>query len=111
LIRTLIEQRAKYSSEISNPLVFLPLFLTSFAMYETLLYPLDTIKYLISLKNRKNIQINGSLGHDDYNKNLRKTLSNLSFKEYFKGLPIRMANSSCYVALSLMLGGMGNKFT
>lgn len=55
-------------------------------------------------KNRKNIQINGSLGHDDYNKTIRKTFKNLSFTNFFHGLPVRMANSACYVILSMLIG-------
>lgn len=54
------------------------------------------------------MQINGSLGHDDYNKNLRKTLKNITFASYFNGLPVRMANSACYVCLSILIGKIGN---
>lgn len=58
-------------------------------------------------KFRKNLQINGSLGHDDYNKSIRATIKNMNFSTYFNGLPIRMANSACYVALSFVLGRIG----
>lgn len=54
------------------------------------------------------MQINGSLGHDDYNKNIRRTVKNLNFSSYFNGLPIRMANSACYVFLSMLIGRIGN---
>jgi hypothetical protein len=54
------------------------------------------------------MQINGSLGHDDYNQTIRKTMKNMNFTNYFNGLPVRLASSACYVVLSLVLGQVGN---
>ncbi len=56
------------------------------------------------------MQVNGSLGHDDYNQTIRKTMKNMNFTNYFSGLPVRLANSACYVALSMILGRIGNEF-
>jgi len=70
--------------------------------------PFRYFKVKNNVKCRKNIQINGSLGHDDYNKNIRKTVKNLNFSNFFNGLPIRMANSACYVGLSILMGRIGS---
>jgi hypothetical protein len=56
------------------------------------------------------LQINGSLGHEDENKKIRNALKNLTFKNYYKGLPIRLVSSSFYTFLSLILGNIGNKY-
>ena len=72
-----------------------------------LLYPLDSIKYFFD-NFRKNIQINGSLGHEDDNKRLRNILKNFTLKNYYRGLPIRIVNSTCYTILSLIIGDINN---
>jgi hypothetical protein len=58
---------------------------------------------------RKALQVNGSLGHENDNKRLRDVFKNFTVANYYRGLPIRIMNSSAYIFLSMMMGEIGGQ--